>query len=147
MYAIRIDIYMRFAYSWSVTASPDAESAIVRWHELVNAADVTKATRAVTDPIVVNGPKGSGPITAEEFGNWITRSGITLIPRSFHLISDNLWVVEQDATWPADKKPTRVATLFRSSEGLVSAALRFPTLHDALQFAHLYRELAATEAP
>lgn len=137
---------MRIAYVCAVSTSPDSEAAVVRWHELVNAAGVSKATQSVTDPIVVNGPKGSGPITAEEFGNWIIRSGITLTARSFHPISDNLWVVEQDAIWPADKKPTRVATMFRSSGDLVSAAIRFPSLHEALQFAYLYRELALTEA-
>lgn len=35
--------------------------------------------------------------------------------------------------------------MFRSSEDLVSAAIRFPSLHEALQFAYLYRELALTE--
>lgn len=136
---------MCFAYSYGMTDPSDSESTVVRWHDLVNTADVAKATRAVTDPIVVNGPKGSGPISAEEFGNWIIRSGITLTPRSFHPISDTLWVVEQDAIWPADTKPTRVATMFRSRGDLVSAAVRFPTLHEALQFAYLYRELAMTE--
>ena len=40
-----------------------------------------------------------------------------------------------------------VATVFRATGDRVSAALRFPDLRAALDFAHLYAELAATDQP
>ena len=100
---------------------------------------------AVTSPIVVNGPRGAGPIGRSEFVDWIVRSGVTLRPVSSHPITDRVWVVEQDAQWPGDAEPTRVATLFRATGSRVSAALRFPAAHAALEFASLYTELVATE--
>lgn len=122
------------------------EEAIVRWHDVVNAADLEAARRAVTDPIVVSGPKGSGPISPDEFANWITRSGIAVRPRSYHPISARVLVVEQDARWPKNIAWTRVATMFRVTDARVSAALRFANLRSALEFSYLYRELAATDA-
>ncbi|WP_252974040.1 hypothetical protein [Janibacter melonis] len=122
-----------------------AEEAIVRWHEVVNAADLDAARRVVTDPIVVSGPKGAGPISPDGFADWITRSGIALRPRSYHPISTRVLVVEQDARWPKNTAWTRVATVFRVTDMRVSAALRFADLRTALEFAYLYRELAATE--
>lgn len=121
------------------------ETAIAHWHDAVNRQDLKAALGAVTNPVVINGPKGAGPITDEAFVEWIIRSGIALRPRSYHPISGRVMVVEQDAQWPADIKPTRVATVFRTTGTQVSAALRFPALRPALEFAHLYTELAATE--
>lgn len=126
-------------------ATAQTEEAIVRWHEAVNAADLDAARRAVTDPIVVSGPKGAGPISPDGFADWITRSGIAVRPRSYHLISTRLLVVEQDARWPTNTAWSRVATMFRVTDGRVSAALRFADLRAALDFAYLYRELAATD--
>lgn len=123
------------------------EEAVARWHAVVNAADLPGARAVVGDPIVVNGPKGAGPISPDEFCEWITRSGIRLRPRSYHPISAHVLVVEQDARWPQNTEWSRVATVFRAHGPRVSAALRFPTLHEALEFAYLYRELAATEPP
>jgi hypothetical protein len=123
----------------------ETEEAIVRWHEVVNAADLDAARRAVTDPIVVSGPKGAGPISPDGFADWIIRSGITLSPRSYHPISARVLVVEQDARWPQNTAWTRVATVFRVTDNRVSAALRFADLRAALDFAYLYSELAATD--
>jgi hypothetical protein len=130
-----------------MSTSATTKAAIASWHDAVNSADLDRARTIVTDPIVVNGPRGAGPITPDGFASWITSSGIVLQPRSYHPISDRVLVVEQDAIWPQDTTPQRVATVFRATAGKISAALRFPTLHEALEFAHLYRELAATEAP
>lgn len=138
---------MRLAYTPPMGPSTITTAAIASWHDAVNLADLDLARAIVTDPIVVNGPRGAGPITPDGFASWITSSGILLQPRSYHPISDRVIVVEQDAIWPHDTAPQRVATVFRATAGKVSAALRFPTLHEALEFAHLYRELAATEAP
>lgn len=135
---------MRIAYTLRMSAV-ETEAAIGRWHDAVNSKDLTVALGTVTNPIVINGPKGAGPITDEGFVEWITRSGITLRPRSYHPITDRVIVVEQDAQWPADAEPTRLATLFRATGDQVSAALRFPALREALEFAYLYTELAATE--
>lgn len=134
---------MRFAYSDVMEAA--LEAAINEWHLSVNAGDLRRSARAVGDPVVVLGPKGAGPITAEQFADWVERSGIKLTARSWHPISERLMVVEEDATWPQSKAPTRVATVFRVSEGKVTAALRLPDLKSALELAYICREMAATE--
>jgi hypothetical protein len=54
-------------------------------------------------------------------------------------------VVEEDATWPESKSPTRVATVFRVAGQKVTAALRLPDLKSALELACVCREMAATE--
>lgn len=121
------------------------EEAINEWHESVNAGDLRRSAEAVGDPIVVLGPKGAGPLSPEQFAEWVERSGIRLVPRSWHPISDRLMVVEEDATWPESKAPARVATVFRASNGKVTASLRLPDLKQALELAYIYREMAATE--
>lgn len=121
------------------------ESAINEWHASVNDGDPERSARAVGDPIVVLGPKGVGRITPEQFAEWVRRSGIRLVTRSWHPIDDRLMVVEEDATWPESPAPTRVATVFRVSGAKVSAALRLADLTSALELAHVCREMAATE--
>ncbi|MQA95149.1 MAG: hypothetical protein GEV11_11075 [Streptosporangiales bacterium] len=121
------------------------ETAINEWHASVNDADLGRSAQAVGDPIVVLGPKGAGPITPEQFAAWVERSGIRLVPRSWHPVSERLMVVEEDATWPESAAPTRVATVFRVTGGKVSAALRQPDLASALELAYVCREMAATE--
>ncbi|MEU4455251.1 hypothetical protein AB0F44_28235 [Nocardioides sp. NPDC023903] len=123
---------------------PSLEEAINEWHASVNAGDLQRSARAVGDPIVVLGPKGAGPITPAQFADWVQRSGIKLIPRSWHPVSERLMVVEEDATWP-ETEPTPVATVFRASAGKVTAALRLPDLKAALELAYICREMAATE--
>jgi hypothetical protein len=134
---------MQFAYD--APMEPVLETAINRWHIAVNDGDLDRAEATVTDPIVVLGPKGAGPISPAEFAGWVQRSGIKLIPRSWHPVSDRLMVVEEDATWPRSTAPTRVATLFRVTGEQVSAALRLPELRSALELAYICREMAATE--
>ncbi|MEU3622999.1 hypothetical protein [Amycolatopsis coloradensis] len=118
---------------------------INEWHARVNAGDPQRSATAVGDPVVVLGPKGAGPITPAQFADWVERSGIKLTPRSWHPISERLMVVEEDATWPESAKPTRVATVYRASDGKVTAALRLPDLKAALELAYICREMAATE--
>ena len=134
---------MRFAYTSSVESVP--EEAINRWRATVNDGDRARAAEAVGDPIVVLGPKGAGPITPEQFADWVERSGIRLVPRSWHPVSERLMVVEEDATWPGNAAPTRLATAFRVTGDKVSAALRLPDLTSALELAYICREMAATE--
>lgn len=124
---------------------PALEGAINRWHAAVNGGKPGEAELAVTDPVVVLGPKGAGPITPGEFADWVQRSGIELVPRSWHPVSDRMMVVEEDATWPRSGTPSRVATLFRVSGDQVSAALRLPDLKSALELGYICREMAATE--
>lgn len=130
---------MRFAYNSRMEST--LETAIHDWHTSLTDGD---PRRAVTDPVVVLGPKGAGPITPAQFADWVRRSGIRLVPRSRHPIGDRFMVVEQDASWPDDPGPTRLATVFRVTDGRVSAALRLPTLREALDLAYICRELAAT---
>lgn len=121
------------------------EAAINEWHASVNDGDLRRSAGAVGDPVVVLGPKGAGPISPAQFAEWVERSGIKLIPRSWHRVSERLMVVEEDATWPDSTEPTRVATVFRASGGKVTAALRLPDLRSALELAHICREMAASE--
>ncbi len=121
------------------------EDAINRWHEAVNGGESGRVRAVVTDPVVVLGPKGAGPITPDEFADWVVRSGIRLAPRSWHPISERLMVVEQDVVWPGNPTSASVATVFRSTGGRVSAALRLPDLRAALDLAFICREMAATE--
>jgi hypothetical protein len=120
-------------------------TAVDEWHASVNDRDLQRAARAVGDPIVVLGPKGAGRITPAQFAQWVERSGITLISRSWHPISERLMVVEEDATWPQSEAATRVATVFRVGGGKVTAALRLPDLTSALELACICREMAASE--
>ena len=124
---------------------PNVEEAINEWHASVNAGDLQRSERAVGDPVVVLGPKGAGPITPAQFAEWVERSGIKLVPRSWHPVSERLMVVEEDATWPESAESTRVATVFRASGGKVTAALRLPDLRAAVELAYIWREMAATE--
>lgn len=121
------------------------EAVINEWHASVNAGDLQRSAGAVGDPVVVLGPKGAGPITPTQFAEWVQRSGIKLIPRSWHPVSERLMVVEQDATWPESTQGTRVATVFRVVGGKITAVLRLPDLMAALELAHICREIAATE--
>jgi hypothetical protein len=121
------------------------EEAINEWHASVNAGDLQRSVAAVGDSVVVLGPKGAGRITPTQFADWVERSGIKLIPRSWHPVSECLMVVEEDATWPESTEPTRLATVFRASSGKVTAALRLPDLKAALELAYICREMAATE--
>ncbi len=123
----------------------DGEAAIVRWHRAVNGRDHATARATVTDPIVVSGPRGAGPISVEEFLTWIDRSGVLLRPVVLHLLSERVIVVEQVATSSTDRASVGLATLFRITAGRVSAALRFPGVDAALDFAELYVALTATD--
>jgi hypothetical protein len=134
---------MRFAYNGLVEST--LEQAINEWHAGVNAGDLRRSADAVGDPVVVLGPKGAGPISPDQFADWVERSGIQLVPRSWHPISERLMVVEEDATWPESQSPTRVATVFRVTDDKVTAALRLPDLRSALDLAFICREMAATE--
>lgn len=124
---------------------PNLEEAINEWHASVNTGDLQRSARAVGDPVVVLGPKGAGSITPAQFAEWVERSGIKLVPRSWHPVSERLMVVEEDATWPENAESTRVATVFRATAGKVTATLRLPDLKAALELAYICREMAATE--
>jgi hypothetical protein len=122
-----------------------AEAAILEWHSGVNDGDLERSASAVGDPVVVLGPRGAGPITPEQFAEWVQRSGIRLVPRSWHPVDERFMVVEQDATWPGGAAPTRVATVFRVAGDKVTAALRLSDLESALELASVCRAMAATE--
>jgi hypothetical protein len=109
----------------------ELEDVVGRWHAAVNSGDPARAAAAVSDPVTVLGPQGSGPISPADFGAWVTRSGITLTPRSWHPVADGVMVVEQDAVW-AGGEPTVVASVFRVTGDLVSAVARYPDLASAL---------------
>lgn len=112
------------------------ETVIEAWHDAVNRRDRPAARAAVTDPVDVSGPRGAGPIPADDFAGWVTGSGITLRPVSWHPVDAATMVVEQEATWPGTEDgPVRVATLFRVTGGAVSLAHRFADLDEALRAA------------
>lgn len=85
----------------------------------------------MSDPVVVHGPRGTGPIDAADFADWIVRSGIHLDPHGRHVIDDRTVIVEQRATWPDSPDLVQVATLFTVDDGRVSSVLRFPSLDEA----------------
>lgn len=134
---------MRIAYDCPMESH--LEAVLTEWHDAVNAGDTSRSAAAVGDPVVVLGPRGAGPITPSRFAEWVRHSGIRLTPVSWHPVSDRVMVVEEDAVWPGEESAVRVATVFRVVDGTVTAALRLPDLRSALELAHLYRELAATE--
>ena len=107
------------------------EKAIIAWHAAVNDRDLAAARAAVSDPVDVSGPRGSGPAPAAEFADWIVRSGIRLRPVSWHTVADDIVVVAQEATWPDDPDPAAVATVFRVRDGVVSLVHRFGSLDEA----------------
>lgn len=115
-----------------------AERAVLAWHESLS-------PDTVTDPIVVNGPRGAGTLTPAAFADWAERSGISLRVVALHPVSDRVLVAAQEARWPSSPSWSPVATVFRVSGDRVSAALRFPDLPAAMAFADLYAALAATE--
>jgi hypothetical protein len=118
------------------------EEAITAWHVAVNRRDLNAARATVTEPVDVLGPRGAGPISAAEFAAWITNSGIHLEPLSWHPVTHDTMVVEQEATWPGNAEadaaatpPIKVATLFRVRDGAISVIHRYSDLHDALRAA------------
>ena len=111
------------------------EDVIDEWHAAVNAGDLDRAAALVSDPVLVLGPKGTGPISPTQFAGWIVRSGIKLVPGDRHPVGEHIVVVVQDATWPDSPEPAGVATVFRLTEGKVSAVLRQPDLASALALA------------
>jgi hypothetical protein len=134
---------MRFAYCCWMESN--TEAAIIEWHASVNDGEPQQSAKAVGDPIVALRPDGAGPITPEQFADWVERSGIKLAPRSWHSISERLMVVEEDATWPESKAATRMATAFRVTGGKATASLRLPELRHALELTYICREMAASE--
>lgn len=121
------------------------ETALNNWHAAINQHDLNAAQRSVIDPVVVNGPQGAGRISSSDFAAWIERSGISMRPVSWHPVSERLTVVEQHATWPDDVDGARVATCFLTSRGRVAAALRYPTLREALDMAYVLSEVLENE--
>src|SRR6185369_8644221 len=138
---------MRSAYSRRMEVPRQARAAIVQWHRVVNDKDPTAARRVAADPIVVSGPRGAGRITGDQFADWIVQSGIEMRALTYHPVSNRVVVVEQDVRWASSTDWTSLATVFRTSGDRVSAAVRFPNLDAALDFAQTYVELVATEAP
>lgn len=110
------------------------------WHRIVNERDIEAARRVVTDDMTVGGPRGKA-MGRDSFIDWIGHAGIRLEPVSWHPVDADTIVVEQDATWPdredsnPEDPPVRLATLFRLAGDRVAVALRFDTLHDALDAA------------
>lgn len=126
-------------------STPSLDAAVTRWHEAVNAGDLSLARAAVSDPLVVTGPRSVAAITPDDFAQWIVASGIELSPTTRHPISERAVVVEQRARWHDSPETAEVATFFRCTGDQVSAVLRFPSLEDALTFAATYTHLLATE--
>ena len=117
-----------------------------RWHAALDAGDAEAAVGTVTDPLVVSGPRGAGPIAAAEFAGWMERSGVRLEARAWHAVGTRVTVVEQHATWPGDADGADVATCFVTAGGRVCAALRYPSADEALQVASAVAEVLALES-
>lgn len=114
------------------------EELIAAWHDAVDARDLAAARALVTDPVDVSGPRGARSVSADEFADWIVRSGIRLRRVSDHPIDGTTMVVAQEATWPDSDPgaaPASVATLFRARDGAIAVVHRFDSLEDALHAA------------
>lgn len=120
--------------------------AVGRWHAAVAAGDVHAAAASITDPVVVSGPRGVGRIAAAEFAAWTERSGVRLDARRWHVVGDRVTVVEQHATWPEDPDGAAVATCFVTAGDRVCAALRYPSVEEALQVASALAEVLALDS-
>ncbi len=117
-----------------------------RWHAAVSSGDPGAAVEAVTDPLVVSGPRGAGRIPADEFAAWIGRSGIAMTARRWHPVGERVTVVEQHATWPGDEDGADVATCFVTAGNRVCAALRYSSAEEALQVASALAGVLALES-
>ncbi|MGY1740962.1 MULTISPECIES: hypothetical protein [unclassified Blastococcus] len=120
-------------------------AAVRRWHAAVGSGDPGAAVTAVTDPVVVSGPRGAGRVAAAEFVGWIERSGVRLEPRAEHAVGERVAVVEQHATWPEDPGGADVATCFVTAGDRVCAALRYPSAEEALRVAGALAEVLALD--
>ncbi|MFC3743819.1 hypothetical protein [Paractinoplanes deccanensis] len=120
---------------------------IDRWHQAVNDGDLEAARRTVTDPVLVSGPRGTAPITRDEFAEWIVRSGIEIRATALHPITAHITVAEQEARWPGSPDWTRVATVFRVNADRVDAVLRYPSLGEALDAAQQLAGSGDTSTP
>ncbi|WP_300016940.1 nuclear transport factor 2 family protein [Pseudonocardia sp.] len=103
---------------------------IERWHAAVNEGDAQGAGTLCTADVEVGGPRGSG-FGRELVVEWVGHAGIRLDPVRWFCGPGGA-VVEQDARWAADDRPTRLATAFRMSGGRISGVLRHPDVADAL---------------
>jgi hypothetical protein len=107
---------------------------VVEWHRIVNERDTVAARKIVTDDVAVGGPRGAAT-GVETFVSWIH-----LVPVSWHLISEEMIIVEQQATWPSQSKaggaaPQMVATLFVLRGHRIASSLRFGSVSEAASFA------------
>jgi hypothetical protein len=112
---------------------------VVEWHRIVNERDTVAARKIVTDDVAVGGPRGAAT-GVETFVSWIESAGIHLVPVSWHLISEEMIIVEQQATWPSQSKaggaaPQMVATLFVLRGHRIASSLRFGSVSEAASFA------------
>jgi ketosteroid isomerase-like protein len=114
--------------------------AVYAFHDALNAGSPASLATLVADDVEVGGPRGQGR-GVDLLAEWIERAHIQLHPqRVFH--RGNVVVAEQAAEWRAPDTGDvvgrqTVATMFRVSDGQITAVLRFPDLHSALETADL----------
>lgn len=121
-----------------------------RWHDALNAGEIERFTDLHAQNVEFVGPRGSGR-GAGLVRDWAERSGIRLEPiRSYGPGADGALVVTQMARWrdPESGKfgdPIEAATTFQVVDGEVTRIARFDTLPEALRFAGLDPDTAASE--
>src|SRR5215211_5199411 len=107
-----------------------SSSVIERFHHAVNKCDADAAAKLVTDDVEVGGPRGSARGVAALRG-WVEHAGIQLTAGRTYRRGD-IVVVAQTARWSGDDTTHAIATVFRLSGDLISAAIRYDDLAAAL---------------
>jgi hypothetical protein len=112
----------------------DRFETVRAWHEAVNRGDADAVVALTHDDVEVGGPRGSARGSAL-LRDWLARAGIQLEPRRWFVSSTEL-VVEQIATWRSPDgtftDPQTIATSFFVERGVVTRAVRYDSLMEAL---------------
>ena len=120
--------------------SSDEITAVLAWHEALNAGEAERLLTLSSEDVEVGGPRGTGRGHGL-LREWMERARIRLeVDRIFH--RPGAVVVRQRARWDLPEvDPTGpvdlVASVFRVHDGLVAGIVRYPDLTAALAAAGL----------
>jgi ketosteroid isomerase-like protein len=109
----------------------DPEQTVRAWHQTLNAGELDRLLALSAADVEVGGPRGSGR-GRDLLRAWFGRADIRLEPISLQTHGEAV-VVEQQAGWPGDTEPQRVASVFRVRDGLVTSVIRYPDVTAALE--------------
>jgi hypothetical protein len=99
------------------------------WHDAVNQRDDVRLRGLTTPEVSLGGPRG-GQGGQDALVDWVSRSGITMVPLHRIAVGDRFAVV-QEARWPGDPEVHQVVTVFAFQNERISSIDRFATLEAA----------------